>query len=459
MKRKILSMLLLCSMALSLWLPASAAGTMQFTDVKPTSWYYTYVKELYEAGIINGMTDTTFCPQTPSTLAQALKLILLAADYPEQPRTTPHWASGYYRLASEKGFLPTSEKQLLLDEPITRLQMAEMIVKVLGLSRITQDPSPFADTSDENALILHDHGIFKGSDQGDLLVFKPKDPITRAEISTVIWRVYHIEEVSPAPPGTEEPEEPEKPVDPDQEYILFWGQKVPVVKEIPVCPYDPDKFQKNDKGVVTYESDQYTSKIGIDVSRYQGNIDWTQVKKAGIDFAIIRLGYRGYSTGALVMDPYFEKNFTEAKKAGIEVGVYFFSQAITAEEGAEEARYAMDALKGRKLDYPIVFDWEPYDSSLEPRTDGLSDEILTQCAVAFCETVKKGGYEPMMYANLSYYYLHFDLSKLSEYPFWLAQYNEKPSFYYHFDIWQYGGLPVPGIEGDVDMNVQMVAKK
>lgn len=456
MKRKIVALLLLMSMALSLWAPATAAGTMPFSDVKPTSWYYTYVKELYEAGVINGMTDTTFCPQTPSTLAHALKLILLAAGYPEQSPTTPHWASGYYRLASEKGFLPASDKQLLLDEPITRLQMAEMIVKVLGLSRIRQTPSPFADTSDPYALILHDHGIFKGSDQGDLLVFKPNDSITRAEISTVIWRVYHIEEVSPAPPDPGEPEEPE---DPDQEYILFWGQKVPVVKEIPVCPYDPDLFRKNENGVVTYESKQYTSQFGIDVSRYQGNIDWKQVKQAGVDFAIMRLGYRGYGSGALVMDPYFEKNITEARQAGIKVGVYFFSQAITAEEGAEEARYALDALKGRKLDYPIVFDWEPYDSSLNPRTEGLSDEILTQCAVAFCETVKEAGYQPMVYSNLSYFYLHFDLSKLTEYPFWLAQYNEKPSFYYHFDIWQYGELPVPGIQGNVDMNVQLVAKK
>ncbi|MDY3015200.1 MAG: GH25 family lysozyme [Evtepia sp.] len=453
MKRKIVALLLLMSMALSLWAPATAAGTMPFSDVKPTSWYYTYVKELYEAGVINGMTDTTFCPQTPSTLAHALKLILLAAGYPEQSPTTPHWASGYYRLASEKGFLPASDKQLLLDEPITRLQMAEMIVKVLGLSRIRQTPSPFADTSDPYALILHDHGIFKGSDQGALLVFKPNDSITRAEISTVIWRVYHIEEVSPAPPDPGEPE------DPDQEYILFWGQKVPVVKEIPVCPYDPDLFRKNENGVVTYESKQYTSQFGIDVSRYQGNIDWKQVKQAGVDFAIIRLGYRGYGSGALVMDPYFEKNITEARQAGIKVGVYFFSQAITAEEGAEEARYALDALKGRKLDYPIVFDWEPYDSSLNPRTEGLSDEILTQCAVAFCETVKEAGYQPMVYSNLSYFYLHFDLSKLTEYPFWLAQYNEKPSFYYHFDIWQYGELPVPGIQGNVDMNVQLVAKK
>ena len=101
-----------------------------------------------------------------------------------------------------------------------------------------------------------------------------------------------------------------------------------------------------------------------------------------------------------------------------------------------------------------------YDSSLEPRTDGLDDKILTQCAVAFCEEVEAAGYQSMVYSNLTYFYLHFDLNQLVDYPLWLAQYNSRPSFYYHFDIWQYSGTgKVPGIDGNVDLNIHFIPKK
>ena len=138
----------------------------------------------------------------------------------------------------------------------------------------------------------------------------------------------------------------------------------------------------------------------------------------------------------------------------------------------------MNALKGYQITYPIVFDWEPYDSSLEPRTEDLDDKVLTQCAVAFCEAVKAGGYQPMVYANPNYYYLHFDMNQLINYPLWLAHYNTFTNFYYHFDMWQYSDgsyvvgpdgtfvpndeknpVIVPGIEGYVDLNIHFIPKK
>ena len=451
MKQKILSLLLLCCLSFSLAVPASAASSLPFSDVPSSSWYYTYVKDLYDSKLISGTTDTTFSPQGTVTFGQALKLILLAAGYEEQAPTTTHWASGYYRLASQKGFLP-SNLNLTLDQPITRLQIASIAVRTLGLTR-TSSKSPFSDTTDQSALILYDHGVFTGVETETGLLFKPNDNITRAEVSAVIWRIDQLEEentpTTPAPPAEE-----------TGDYFYFGGKKVYVVEELPKSTYDNSLFQVNENGFLTYDSDEYTCKIGIDVSRYQENIDWAAVKGAGVQFAMLRLGYRGYGSGALVMDPYFQQNIQGAQANGIEVGVYFFSQAITPEEGAEEARFCLNALKGYHITYPIVFDWESYDSSLEPRTDGLDDKILTQCAVAFCEEVEAAGYQSMVYSNLTYFYLHFDLNQLVDYPLWLAQYNSRPSFYYHFDMWQYSGTgKVPGIDGNVDLNIHFIPKK
>lgn len=484
MRQRVCSLFLLLILALAL--PASAAGDLPFTDVSPDDWYYTYVKDLYDSNIVQGTTDTTFSPRGQVTFGQALKLVLIAAGYENQPPISDHWASGFYYFAQQNGFLPGS-MSLSLDDPINRLQIAEIIVRAMDLSRTSQSPSPFADTNDEAALILHDHGIFQGSDNGNgQTLFRPQSAISRAEITTVIHRVYELKNNTPEPPtepenppdvptDPEQPTEPEKPTDPEQptdpekptepetppeperDYFYFGSKKVYVVDEMPKRNYDSSLFQRNDNGFLTYDSDTYTSKVGIDVSRYQGKIDWAQVKQSGVDFAIIRLGYRGYGTGAIVQDSYFETNIQGALENGIEVGVYFFSQAITEAEAVEEAQYCMDLLQGYPITYPIIFDWEPYDSSLNPRTEGLSDAMLTKCAAAFCRAVEGAGYQSMVYSNLTYFYLHFDLAKLVDFPLWLAQYNPTPTFYYHFDMWQYSSTgKVPGIKGNVDMNIHMV---
>ena len=447
MKQRILSLFLAFVMAVSLVIPAAAAKTMNFSDVKSNHWFYPNVKDLYSWGVINGMTSTTFEPQGTVTFGQALKMILLAAGYSEQKPTDSHWASGYYQLAAQKGFLP-KKMNLGLDDPINRKQIAQIIVKTLDVSR-TGAELPFADTGSKDALILYDYGIFTGEyDANGNLLFKPDSNITRAEISAVIWRLYNLE----LPPKEPEPA-------PTGDYITYAGKKVYIVEELPENTYDNELFQVNEQGFLTYNSDEYTCKIGIDISRYQGTIDWTQVKEVGVDFAILRLGYRGYGTGKIVLDNTFYQNLKGALANDIEVGVYFFSQAISPAEAEEEAQYCMNALKGYDITYPIVFDWEPYDSSLEPRTEDLDDKVLTQCAVAFCEAVKAGGYQPMVYSNLSYFYLHFDLNDLVNYPFWLAQYNATPSFYYHFDMWQYGDAGiVPGIDGNVDLNIHFIPK-
>ena len=439
---------------------AAAKAGARLTHVDAAKSMVAWAKE---NDITGGTTPTTFSPQGQVTLGEALKLVLMSAGYGDQIPTGSHWASGFYQLAQENGFLP-SGLSLGLNDPINRLQIAEIIVNVLDLSRTSHDPSPFADTEDLSALILYDHGIFQGNQVNGELLFQPQDHITRAEITTVIWRVYELKNQTPEEPEEPDnppdlPEEPEEPEEPTGDYFYFGGKKVYVVEEMPKRTYDSSLFQVNENGFLTYDSDKYTSKIGIDVSRYQGSIDWAAVKDAGVEFAMLRLGYRGYGTGAIVRDSYFYQNIQGALENGIEVGVYFFSQAINEAEAVEEAQFCMDLLQDYSITYPIVFDWEPYDSSLHPRTEGLSDEMLTKCAVAFCQAVEANGYDSMVYSNLTYFYLHYDLSKLVDFPLWLAQYNKTPTFYYHFDMWQYSSTgKVPGIEGNVDLNIQMIPK-
>ena len=193
--------------------------------------------------------------------------------------------------------------------------------------------------------------------------------------------------------------------------------------------------------------------LGVDVSVHQENIDWQKVKESGIDFAMIRLGYRGYGSGEAGLDENYAENIQGAREAGIDAGVYFFSQAITVEEAVEEANLVIESLKGLDINYPVVYDWEIiYDDTA--RTDNVSVDVLTDCCVAFCETIRNAGYTPMIYQNKRTTIFKLDLNRLTDYDFWLAEYGSEPTYYYDFDMWQYTSTgSVPGIEGDVDLNI------
>lgn len=200
------------------------------------------------------------------------------------------------------------------------------------------------------------------------------------------------------------------------------------------------------------------SRIGIDVSKYQPTIDWKTVKEAGVEFVIIRAGYRGYGTGALVEDPYFKQHIRGAKAAGLKVGVYLFSQAITTEEAVEEASLCLQAVKGYNIDYPIFFDTEYSTSRKDGRADSLSQAQRTTIAKAFCETIQNAGYKAGIYASKTWFYYQLDYSQLSKYSIWVAHYAESTDFQYHYDIWQYTGTGTcAGVAGAVDMNIGYTA--
>ena len=231
---------------------------------------------------------------------------------------------------------------------------------------------------------------------------------------------------------------------------------IPAHEGVPVSTYKEENFRTDSKGLkYYYEDGELASYTGIDVSSFNGYIDFEAVKNYGIDFVIVRLGGRGYGEeGVIFEDDYALYNLKEARKAGLMVGAYFFSQAISAEEAREEAEFCLDLLDGFYLDYPLVFDWETIDSSENPRTENISAETLTECAKTFCDTVNDAGYIPCLYTDSKKAYMKFDLSKLPNVDIWYAFYNDEPDMYYNYMMWQYSCTGyVEGIEGDVDLNI------
>ncbi|MCD8249920.1 MAG: hypothetical protein LUC60_08755 [Lachnospiraceae bacterium] len=205
----------------------------------------------------------------------------------------------------------------------------------------------------------------------------------------------------------------------------------------------------------TFSSDgslsQSSGNRGIDVSKYQGSIDWAAVASSGISFAIIRAGYRGSSTGALIEDPYFRTNIKGATAAGIKVGVYFFTQAITEAEAVEEASMVLSLVSGYKITYPIFIDTE---SATNGRANGLSTSARTAIVSAFCKTIKNAGYTAGVYASKSWFNNQLNASSLSSYCIWVAQYNSSCTYSGKYNLWQYSSKgSVSGISGNVDMNI------
>ncbi len=228
---------------------------------------------------------------------------------------------------------------------------------------------------------------------------------------------------------------------------------VPVYGDVPASTIDLSKLIMRNGYAFYEEDDKVVSTTGIDISEFQGEIDWEQVKQADIDFAFIRVGYRTYGDGIVTYDSAFQRNLEGAQKAGIKVGAYFYSQATNADEAVEEADAVIDALAPYNITYPVVYDWEIVHTD-SARTDDVSVEALADCCVAFCERVKDSGYTPMVYQNTGTAMHKLDLPRIKDYDFWLAEYADKPSYYYDFKIWQYSNTGhIPGIEGDVDLNI------
>ena len=217
-------------------------------------------------------------------------------------------------------------------------------------------------------------------------------------------------------------------------------------------PYDKFDFQYDRHNYLKLQN--LESYAGVDVSAFQGRVDWKKVKQSGIDFAIIRLGYRGYESGKLVEDEYARTNLKNAKEAGLKIGAYFFSQALNIRETDQEIQFMLSILGDTELDMPIVLDWEiPANTA---RTRNMDSRTLTDIQRHFCGQMRDQGYQPMIYFNWHQSEHLYVLHELEEYPFWLALYQDRMTYPWKVEMWQYSDKGrVPGINGNVDLNVYM----
>ena len=462
---------------------AALSESSIFTDLSEDHWSYQYVFDLVRQGVINGYPDGSFQPKNNVTYGETFKLILLAIGVPE-PEAEPgrHWAWPYIQLALDNRLVyffgeedpdelpsqpddepegtssqpdgepedasspPDEEPDSVpfqpdgafsrLDDVPSRLDVARMAARALDLTDISGD-SPYEDCDDGYVVELYEKGIMEGTVEEDgTRWFYPDQPISREEFSAVIWRLMNIDVTQGM-----------------FRYNNYWLDEL---EGVSLTSFSEDQFGKDDQDRITYSGGYFAH--GIDVSGHKGDIDWEAVAGDGIDFAIIRAGNRFYGrngSGAVASDSWFERNMEGAIDAGLDVGAYFFSNAITVEEAIEEADLLLSKLEPYRehITYPVVCDWE-YLGGNNSRAYGVDAKVITQCIDAFCSRVEEAGYTPRIYFNEYCGLVKMDLSKLTRYLFWYAEYTNHPSCIYDFQFWQYSSEgKVAGINSRVDMDL------
>jgi len=217
--------------------------------------------------------------------------------------------------------------------------------------------------------------------------------------------------------------------------------------------YDLTKFTIQN-GILKYEDDGKNQSFwGTDISKYQGNVDFYALKDAGIDFVMLKVGGRGYSSGTITIDEYFADNIKKASDAGLGIGLYFYSQAVTVEEATEEANVVLNAIGEYKITYPIAYDMEFVENDTA-RIEGLSKADKTTIAKTFMDAISAKGYRPSLYGNKEWLIKEVDLTKLAGYEVWLSQPGDLPDYPYKFSMWQYSTSgKVNGITGPANLNI------
>ncbi|NLL77717.1 MAG: hypothetical protein GX235_10820 [Clostridiales bacterium] len=220
--------------------------------------------------------------------------------------------------------------------------------------------------------------------------------------------------------------------------------------------YDFTKLTMKSDKMAYFQDGKSISYLGADVSKYNGEVDFASLKDAGIDFVMIRLGARGYGSGQIMLDEKFADNIKKASEAGLDIGIYFFSQAITTDEAVEEANFVIQNLGDYKITYPIAFDME-YVKNDTARIEALSRDQKTSVTKAFLDTIKNAGHKPMIYGTKEWLIKQIDLTKLTAYDVWLAQHEDVPDYPYQFQMWQYTlEGKASGVTGEIDLNISFV---
>lgn len=275
------------------------------------------------------------------------------------------------------------------------------------------------------------------------------------------WDMYPEESVS----ESVHEEEPEETVENDpstdgRHTLIQYGdgreEWVLISPYLPKHEYDFTKLVCQSDLMKYYVDGKQVSFVGADISKFQDYVDFVKLKKAGVDYVMLRVGFRGYSSGQLVLDDYFLDNIKRASDAGLKIGVYFFSQAVTETEAVEEANMVLQYIKDYEITYPVAFDMEGIENDTS-RIDNLSKTEKTNIAKAFLDTIKNAGYKPMIYGNKEWLLKQIDLSKLTAYDVWLSQMTDIPDYPYKFTMWQYkNDATIDGIAGYADLNISFI---
>lgn len=463
--RKILSALLAAAVTLSAvsFTPAWAAAEdtaevaeaelteNRYLDVDPTAWYSEAVYFCRERGLMNGVSLEVeqFDPDASMNRAMLATVLYRMEGSPEVTGENPFtdvvsdiWYGPAVIWAAERGIVEgDGDGTYRPGDYVTREELATILWRYDGSLRPDGAAEDYLDEGEISGWAAE--AVDWSAERGILLCldpnyFNPGADALRCELAHALMSYVNYQEGKIW-----------------DEFESLMGYR-PAVGEAVMGSYDMTLFAADERGYMTYAGGA-AGHLGIDVSSHQKEIDWRQVADAGMEFAIIRVGYRGYTAGTLNEDLYFRQNIEGALAAGLKVGVYFFSQAITVAEALEEAAYTLQLIQGYDITFPVVFDWEEQDTSTS-RTRGVNGQVITACAIAFCETVKGAGYTPMFYASPKMA-SGLDMGYFADYPFWLPHYtkNMTPTTYeYHFDIWQYTSKgSVPGVKGNVDINICM----
>ncbi len=284
-----------------------------------------------------------------------------------------------------------------------------------------------------------------------------------------VWDMYNEDEdelieavptASPSPEPSHEPTEEELASDGKHVQVTYRDgseEWVEISKKIPLYSYDFTNLKITNGKMAYYQDGEKSSWLGVDLSKSNGDVDFEALEDAGVDFVMLRLGSRGYETGLVTLDENFVNNITKAQSAGLEVGVYFFSQAVNEEEAVEEAEFVIANLVPYKISYPVAFDME-YISNDESRIDSLDEESRTQIAQAFLSRIETEGYRPILYGNKDWLLGAVQPEKLlTGYDVWLNDASSVPDYPYQFKMWKYGAPQrIDGVGGTASYTISFV---
>ena len=461
----------------------SPAGT--FSDLDGNYWEDAILKP-HASGVYLGNNGAALAGDT-ITRQQAVTMIGRAFDITGETTTVHYldaeqvssYALPYLAEMSARGYITdSSDGYFRPTEAITRAEIVTILdnmIEALVQTNVTysRDVEGTVMVNSAEGAALRDMTI-----AGDLIVAPGVSGPVTLENVTVQGAVRNFSGAEildltnrPQKPETIQPSDVYTPSETTGEYLTYSNQQIPVYAGVERNRFAQGDFEwdPDHPGRLIYTGRDYRTRFGIDVSAYQNRasanntIDWEAAKADGVEFAMVRIGLRGYGSGSIMEDAFYAQNIDGAMAAGIETGVYFFAQAITVEEAIEEADFVINLLKNHEIDGPVAYDWEMHDSSY--RVYGTSPEMATACAIAFCQRIEEAGYDAMVYAGQYVSYIKYDQGALEPYLSWYPEYKSAssellyPTLYYQMDYWQYSSsCTVAGIGGNVDVNLQFIPR-